>query len=494
MIRPIHLVLLIGITVLFSGWQQTQRPPNVVLIYADDLGYGELGCYGQQKIRTPHLDQLAKEGMRFEQFYAGAPVCAPSRCMLMTGVHSGHSYIRGNYELGQYTDDSEGGQMPLPPNTYTIGHLMQSKNYQTAIIGKWGLGMPTNTGNPNKQGFDYFYGYACQKQAHSHYPTHLWENDHWDTLRNKFVLVHSPLSPSETNPEAFEKFTGKDYAVDKQTEKALKFIELNHKKSFFLYLPFTLPHLSLQVPELSLNEYKGKFEEQIYRGEKSYASTLYPRATYAAMITHLDKQVGLVRTHLKKLGLDDNTLILFTSDNGGTFDVGGAPTRFFESNGKLRGTKGEVFEGGIRVPMIAYWKGHIKAGSTTNTIATQYDIMATLSELTNTKVPKYTDGISFLPTLLGKPQKQHEFLYFEFPESGAKIAVRIGDWKGVKTNLKANPTAKWQLYNLAQDLSETTDLANLHPELLEKMDAIVKENHVSSHIQEWEFINPKWKK
>ena len=471
-----------------------QQKPNVIYIYADDLGYGELGVYGQTKIKTPFLDAMAKEGIRFTQHYTSAPVCAPARCMLMTGVHAGHSYIRGNYELGGFADNKEGGQMPLPENTFTIAKLMKNAGYQTALVGKWGLGMSNSTGNPNQQGFDYAYGFLDQKQAHNLYPTHLWENGKWDTLRNSYQLVHEYQNKKlALDSIDFEKFKGKDYAATKMMEKALGFIEKNKAKPFFLYLPLPLPHLSLQAPEEEIKAYQGKFEETIYTGQKGgYVPTKYPRATYAAMISYLDKQVGRVIATLKKLQIDENTLVIFSSDNGATFDVGGVDTEFFNSVGGLRGRKQDLYEGGIREPMMARWPAKIKAGRLSNHPSAQFDVMATLGELTGQKIPVHTDGISFLPTLLGQKQKTHPFLYFEFPEKSGQVAVRIGNFKGVKSQLKKNKQAPWELFDLANDPSESHDIAKNHPEILKQMDEIVKNQHRPSHIKEWEFIDPKF--
>ncbi|MFV8345859.1 arylsulfatase [Flavobacterium sp. ZB4P13] len=469
-----------------------QQKPNIIYIYADDLGYGELGSYGQQKIKTPNLDKIAKEGIKFTQHYTGAPVCAPARCMLMTGKNSGHSYIRGNYELGGFEDENEGGQMPLPEGTFTIAKLMQQAGYITGAIGKWGLGMSNTTGDPNKQGFDYFYGYLCQKQAHNFYPTHLWENGKWDTLKNPYIQVHKPLA-KDAPDTAFDYFKGKEYSVTKMAEKTLDFIKKNKKKPFFLYLPYTGPHVSLQAPDEAVKEYIGQFEEQPYRGEKGYASTLYPKSTYAAMITYMDEQVGRIMKLLKELGLDENTIVMFSSDNGATFDVGGADTKFFNSVGGLRGRKQDLYEGGIREPFIARWPGKIPAGKVTNHVSAQFDIMATLSEITGVKAWD-NDGISLLPTLIGNDnkQKKHDYLYFEFPEKGGQVAIRIGDWKGVKSNMKKNRNAPWEIYNLLTDEKETTDVATQHPELAKKFEEIVKKEHQSSHIKDWEFIDPKF--
>ncbi|MFV8327536.1 arylsulfatase [Flavobacterium sp. ZS1P14] len=482
------IVLMCLVTAAVFG----QQKPNVIYIYADDMGYGELGAYGQQKIKTPNLDRIAREGMKFTQHYAGAPVCAPSRCMLMTGKNSGHSYIRGNYELGGFEDENEGGQMPLPEGTFTIAKLMKEAGYVTGAIGKWGLGMNNTTGDPNKQGFDYFYGYLCQKQAHNFYPTHLWENGKWDTLKNPYIQVHKPLA-KDAPDTAFDYFKGTAYSVTKMAEKTFDFIKKNRRKPFFLYLPYTGPHVSLQAPEAAVKEYLGQFEEHPYHGENGYAATLYPRATYAAMITYMDKQVGEIMKLLKELGLDENTIVMFSSDNGPTFNAGGADIDFFNSAGGLRGRKQDLYEGGIREPFIARWPGKIPAGKVSNHIAAQFDMMATLAEMTEVKAWD-TDGISFLPTLLGKDnkQQQHDYLYFEFPEKGGQVAVRMGDWKGVKSTMKKNKKAAWEIYNLLMDEKETTDIAGQHLELAKKFEAIVKKEHQPSHIRDWEFIDPKF--
>lgn len=480
------------LTCLISCAVFAQQKPNVIYIYADDLGYGELGAYGQQKIKTPNLDKIAKEGIKFTQHYASAPVCAPSRCMLMTGKNSGHSYIRGNYELGGFEDENEGGQMPLPEGTFTIAKLMKQAGYTTGAIGKWGLGMSTTTGDPNKQGFDYFYGYLDQKQAHNFYPTHLWENGKWDTLKNPYIQVHKPLA-KDAPDSAFDYFKGKEYSVTKMAEKTFDFIKENRKKPFFLYLPYTGPHVSLQAPDEAVKEYLGQFDEKPYRGENGYASALYPRATYAAMITYMDEQVGRIMKLLKELGLDKNTIVMFSSDNGATFKAGGADTEFFNSFGGLRGKKQDLYEGGIREPFIARWPGKIPAGKVTNHISAQFDMMATLSEITGVKAWD-NDGISLLPTLMGNDnkQKKHDYLYFEFPEKGGQVAVRMGDWKGVKSNMKKNKNAPWEIYNLHTDEKETTDVAVQHPELAKKFEEILKKEHQTSHIKDWEFIDPKF--
>ncbi|HEX2846128.1 MAG TPA: arylsulfatase [Chitinophagaceae bacterium] len=472
--------------------KQAGSSPNVILIYADDLGYGELGCYGQQKIKTPNLDRMAKEGMRFTQHYASSPVCAPARAMLMTGKHGGHSYIRGNYELGGFKDEEEGGQMPLPEGVFTLPEMLKNAGYTTGMAGKWGLGMPGTTGSPLLQGFDYYYSVLDQKQAHNFYPTHLWENDKWDTLNNPVINVHQRLDSTKATDADFDYYKGRDYAITKMTEKALGFIDRNKQKPFFLYLPYTLPHLSLQVPDELVQQYIGQFDERPYYGQLGYASHKYPMSAYAAMITYLDVQVGIIMEKIKQLGLDNNTIIMFSSDNGATFN-GSVNTKFFNSAGGLRGLKMDLYEGGVREPFIARWPGIIPAGKTSNLVSAQYDLLATLAELTRQTIPNKTDGISFLQELKGNhaTQKRHEYLYFEYPEKGGQIAIRMGDWKGVRTDVRKNPNALWQLYNLAADRNEATDIATQYPEIVKKFEEIQKREHQHPHIMEWEFIDPK---
>lgn len=492
--RKLKLSLLCFFLSAYSAVAQkpNKKLPNVIYIYADDLGYGELGSYGQEKIETPHLDQLAKEGMRFTQHYTSTPVCAPARCMLLTGKHGGHSYIRGNYELGGFEDDKEGGQMPLHENAFTLGHLFKDAGYATAVIGKWGLGMANTTGSPLKQGFDYFYGYLDQKQAHNYYPTHLWENDQWDTLANSFIDVHRKVDSASATAETFAYYKGKDYAITKMTEKAVSFIRDQRDKPFFLYLPFTIPHVSLQAPEEYIRQYVGKFEESPYYGQKGYAATKYPLSTYAAMISYLDAQVGIVMDELKKMGIDDNTIIMFSSDNGPTFN-GGVNASFFNSTGGLRGLKMDIFEGGIRVPFIARWPGKIDANTLSGLPSVQYDMMATFAELTGQTIPE-TDGISILPTLLGRSteQKQRDFLYFEYHARGGQIAVRMGDWKAIKLDMLNDPESPWMLFDLKTDREESQDMASEHPDIIARARKIVEEQHRPAHIKEWEFIDPKF--
>lgn len=467
-----------------------QQRANVIYIYADDLGYGELGCYGQQKIKTPNLDKLASEGVRFTQHYTSSPVCAPARCMLLTGRHAGHGYIRGNYELGGFADHEEGGQMPLHEGAFTVGKLMKLAGYTTACIGKWGLGMAGGSGDPNRQGFDYFYGYLDQKQAHNHYPTHLWENGKWDSLPNAYVYPHQKLS-EDSRDTAFAKFRGQVHAMDRMGSKALTFIESNRHRPFFLYLPLTAPHLALQAPEDMVNMYRGRFPEKPYFGEKGYTPARYPLATYAAMITALDREVGRVMQKVKELGLDSNTVIMFSSDNGPTFDVGGVDTYFFNSAGGLRGRKQDLYEGGIRVPFLARWPGVISAGRVSGHVSAQYDLMATLAEMVGLQIPS-KDGISFLPELKGDAQMPHQYLYFEFPEKQGQVAIRMGRWKGVRSNMKKDPQAPWEVYDLETDPSEEHDVSAAQSQLVARFSEILNNEHNCSHLREWEFVDPKF--
>lgn len=491
-----HVLTLFGMLAATAGIAQAQqakqpRQPNIIFIYADDLGVGEIGAYGQQKIKTPHLDRLAREGVQFNQFYTSTPVCAPARCMLMTGRHGGHSYIRGNYELGGFSDSLEGGQMPLPEGTVTVAKMLQQAGYATGAIGKWGLGMHYSTGSLNKQGFDYFYGYLDQKQAHNFYPSHLWENSRWDTLNNPPIYVHKRLDPATATDEDFDYFKGKEYAVDAMTGKAVRFISENKSKPFFLYLPYTIPHVSLQAPDAAVRQYIGQFPEKPYYGQQSYAAAKYPLSTYAAMITYLDAQVGIIMEQVKKLGLDENTVIMFSSDNGATFN-GGVDAKFFNSVSGLRGLKMDVYEGGIREPFIARWPGKIPAGTKTDFVGVQYDMMATFAAIAGIAAPE-NDGVSLLPEMTGQrgKQAQRPYIYFEYPEKGGQLAIRMGKWKGVKTGLKKDLHKPWELYDLSADPSETRNVAAQHPELLQQLDAIVKKEHRPAHIKEWEFLDSK---
>ncbi len=472
-----------------QGARQDPAParPNIVFVLADDLGYGELGAYGQRRIRTPTLDRMAAEGMRFTQFYSGSPVCAPSRAAFLTGRHTGHAYVRDNHELGGFLDEEERGQLALPPDHPTLARWLHANGYATAVVGKWGLGGPGSTGVPTKQGFDFFFGYLDQKQAHNYYPTHLWRNEERYPLRNTYFSPHQKLDGDPNDPKAYEKYRGADYSIDFMTREAVAWLRANASKPFFLYFAPTIPHLALQVPEAALKEYEGKFPETPYTGER-YLPQRTPRAAYAAMITYLDAQVGRVLGTLKEIGADERTLVIFTSDNGATFNVGGAPTEFFQSNGTLRGHKQDVYEGGIRVPMIARWPGRIRAGTTSGQVAANWDMWATFADLAGGERPEGTDGISILPTLTGRgTQRQHEALYWEYHSQGGSQAVRMGRWKAVRTNAAKQPDGPIELYDLERDPGETTNLAGANQDVVRRIEAIMKTSHTPSVIPRWNF-------
>ena len=436
------------------------RRPNIVFIIADDLGYGDLGCYGQRKIKTPNLDRMAAAGMRFTNFYCGSPVCAPSRSVLMTSLHSGHGPIRDNKET------KPEGQQPIPANTVTLARLLKNAGYATGLIGKWGLGMFGTSGDPLQHGFDFFFGYNCQRHAHNFYPTYLYRQD------KRFSL------DGNTNG-----VTGKTYSHDLMEKEALDFIRGHQKEPFFLYLPFTIPHLALQIPEKDLEPYKGVFPEMPYDGKKGYQPHPTPRAAYAAMITRLDRSVGQIVDLIRELGLDDDTIFVFTSDNGAVYEgVGGSDPVFFRSNGSLRGYKGSVHEGGIRIPCIVRWTGHFPAGKTSDHVAGFQDFLPTFMEVAGGKTPEKTDGISLLPTLVGKgEQKTHPFLYWEFAAYGGQQGVRMDRWKAVREDMtKGN--MKVELYDLVADPAETTDVAARNPDVMARIERILAAEHVANPV------------
>ncbi len=470
--------------------QNKAARPNIIFIMADDLGYGDIGCYGQKYIKTPNIDRLAEEGIRFINHYSGAPVSAPARCCLMTGMNIGHSFVRDNFEI-KGKSESEAGQMPLPENTETVGRMMKRAGYVTGIIGKWGLGSISSTGAPNKQGFDFFYGYDDQNHAHNHYPSFLWRNDKMEQLRNPAFSVHPKYDPAANHDSLeYKKYLGTDYSLDLMTDEAFRFIAENKKKPFFLYLAFVVPHKALQVPDESLETYRGVFDEKPYTGNQGYTPHPRPWSAYAAMITRMDLKIGTIMKELKEAGLDRNTIVIFTSDNGPA-GGGGTDARFFNSSGGLRGMKGQVFEGGIKEPFVVRWPGKIKPGRVTDHISAHYDLMATLGELTGQQV-RNTDGISYLPILVGRNKRQirHEYLYWEFASGGGQLAVRMGNWKGVKSNLSKDPNAEWAIYDLATDPAESKDLAGQHPELIKEFDEILNKR-TPSHHEPWNFMKGK---
>jgi arylsulfatase len=454
------------------------KHPNIIYILADDLGYNELGCYGQTKIKTPHIDALAESGMRFTQHYSGSSVCAPSRGSLLTGLHTGHAYIRNN---GLFKGSSE-GQRPLKSGTFTLAHLMKKANYATCCVGKWGLGYPGSEGDPLNMGFDHFFGYNCQTHAHNYYPTYLWRN-------TDKIILDNPAFPSKqklpSNVDAYDeknyaKYQGREHSSDLMGKEVLTFIEQHKEEPFFIYYATPIPHVSLQIPDRDLEEYKNLFEEIPYNGKRGYLPHRYPHAAYAAMISHLDRQVGQIVDKLKKEGLYDNTLIIFTSDNGSA-DNGGADLKFFNGVGELNGYKGSFYEGGIRVPMIASWPGHIQAGSLSHHVSAFWDVMPTFAELTGQPMPE-VDGVSYLPSLMGQnnKQKQHDHLYWEL---GKSQAVRMGNWKGIR-KWKDGVPGKTSLYNLESDLGEQNNLASQKPEIVEEIETIM-DSRTPSEVRNW---------
>lgn len=441
-----------------------RRKPNIIFILADDLGYGDLGCYGQKQIKTPNLDRMAAEGMRFTQHYAGSTVCAPSRATLMLGQHTGHLRTSGQRQTLKNEDT-------------TVAEVLKEADYTTSLIGKWHLGNAGSTGIPNKQGFDYFYGYLNAVHAHNYYPEYLWRNQKKVKLEN---VVIRPKKHYDTK-HAGAAIKREEYSNDLFTEQALDFIERSKEKSFFLYLAYTIPHANnewkkalvqndidpskflghgMEVPDYGI--YKDKNWPEVQRG-------------YAAMITRLDSYIGSILEKLKQHGIDEHTIVFFSSDNGPHHEGGNDPD-FFNSNGPLRGIKRDLYEGGIRVPMIARWPGKIKKGTVSNHISGFWDFLPTCAELVEVETQEEIDGISILPTLLGKPEKQkkHEYLYWKFPGQGGKKAVRMGDWKAVRLNVKENPDGTIELYNLKSDIGEKHNLADKHPEIVSKIERYLK--------------------
>ncbi len=451
-----------------------EKQPNVIYILADDLGIGDIGCYGQTKIQTPNLDKLASQGMRFTEHYAGSTVSAPSRSSLMTGLHTGHTPIRGNREM----KDAE-GQNPMPGDTYTIAKMFKDAGYSTGAFGKWGLGYPGSEGDPNMQGFDQFFGYNCQRMAHRYYPTHLWDN------QEKYIL-----EGNDFNNQAI-------YAPDVVHERSLDYIrkQANDSKPFFAYLALIQPHAELLAPEDEILEhYRGKFEETPFihpkagadYGSENFDLSLYcsqpePHATFAAMVSRLDKYVGEVMQTLDELGIADNTIIVFSSDNGPHVE-GGADPDFFNSNASRRGYKRDLTDGGIRTPMLVRWNNKIKAGSTSDHISAFWDIMPTMAQVIGAEAPANTDGISMLNEWLGEDQKEHEYLYWEYTAGKGDMAVRMGDWKAIRTNLHNTTDGPVAIYNIKKDPKELNNVADSHPELVEKAKSIMQKEHTKSEL------------
>lgn len=418
---------------------QSSRKPNIIFVLADDLGYGDLGCYGQQRIQTPNIDRLAAEGMRFTDAYAGSTVCAPSRCCLMTGFHTGHALVRGN------------GNRPPLDDDITVAEVLKKAGYKTGCFGKWALGEAQTPGIPNEQGFDEFFGYYSQTHAHTYYPTHLWRNRTYQLLRDN----------RGARQEA--------YSHDLVTDAAFDWIGQTTGDPFFCYLAYTIPHAD---NELGADTGDG----QPVPDYGPYENEPWPSAEkgFAAMITRMDRDIGRLVDLLKEKGIDQDTLILFSSDNGPHREGGHSPA-FFESQGGLRGIKRDFYEGGIRVPAIARWPGKVKAGVVSEQPWAFWDFLATAADIAGVEAPP-TDGISILPTLLGREQPQHEYLYWEIVIRGAMQAARIGKWKGVRYALD-KPI---EIYDLSQDRAERNNLAAQHPEIVRRVEQVFAEAHVDS--------------
>ncbi|WP_291789426.1 arylsulfatase [Cecembia sp.] len=457
-------IIILSVLTFLASCQSKEKAevliqPNVIFILADDLGYGDLGFLGQEIIETPHLDKLAAEGMFFSNHYSGATVCAPSRSALMTGLHTGHTPVRGNFEM------QPEGQYPLPDSLLTIPKLFKNAGYATGAYGKWGLGFIGTEGDPNHQGIDQFFGYNCQRIAHRYYPEYLWENE------NKVFLPGNDWSQKSI------------YAPEVIHQESLKFIEENAEYPFFMFVPTVMPHAELAAPDGKLLDYYrkkiGEEEPHLARAGSDYGdeafnipgyqSNAYPKASYAAMVALLDSQVGEILAKLDELGLTDSTIIIFTSDNGPHLE-GGNDADFFNSNGVFRGYKRDLYEGGIRVPMIIKWPGVIEPGTKSAHVSAFWDFLPTFADLLGKEIPDFLDGISLLPSIMGDAnQKKHDYLYWEFHELGGRQAIRKEDWKAVKYGVKNNPDEAIELFNLKDDPSESWDIADQHPELVKEM-------------------------
>jgi len=444
-----------------------QSRPNIIYILADDLGYGDVGFNGQSIFKTPNIDRLAADGMVFTQHYSGSTVCAPSRSTLMTGLHTGHTPVRGNKEV------QPEGQYPMPGSTFTLTEMLKGAGYRTGVFGKWGLGYPGSEGDPNMQGVDKFFGYNCQRLAHHYYPYYLWHN------QEKVML------------EGNKGHNQEDYAADFIHDKAMKFIDENQDNPFFLFYASPIPHAELLMPQENIEAFKGAFLPEIqYQGTDSgenyrngpYGSQENCHAAFAAMVTKLDEQVGEIIAKLEELGIAENTLIIFTSDNG-PHKEGGADPDYFNSNGIYKGYKRDLYEGGIHVPMIARWPERIGAGSESSHISAFWDVMPTVAELVGVSISDTLDGISFLPTLTGKgEQEEHDYLYWEFHEKGGRIAARMGKWKGIKYDVQEEPGKPIELYDLSLDPGETRNVASEFPDMVEELTGIMISARTESDV------------
>jgi len=436
---------------------ETGKKPNIVYVLLDDAGYGDLSCYGQTKFQTPNIDRLAAEGLKFTQHYSGSTVCAPTRCVLMTGLHTGHCIVRGNREV------KPEGQYPIPADTVTLPKLLQQAGYATGAFGKWGLGAPGSEGDPVRQGFDTFYGYNCQREAHTYYPDHLWSNEQRIEL------------------------DGKTYSHDIIMEQAFEFVRKHKAGPFFCFLPVTIPHAAMHAPESYVAPFRKafpQFEEKVGKYKGPHVKN--PIAAFAGMMTKVDEDMGRLLALLKELNIDENTIVMFSSDNGPHTEGGHDPV-FFDSNGPLKGFKRDLYEGGIRAPFLVRWPGKIAADTRTDLISAHWDIVPTLCDLAAVKSPPECDGISLLPTLLGDTgkQKKHEYLYWEFYERGGKKAARFGPWKAVQLNVHKNDDSPIEIYNLENDVAEKHNLASEKPKLVAQAKRIFADAHQDSEY--WRF-------
>ncbi len=446
---------------------EIKNKPNIIYILADDLGYGDLGFNGQTKFSTPNIDKLAEEGMVFTNHYSGSTVCAPSRSAIMTGQHTGHTPVRGNKEI------KPEGQWPLPDSSLTIAELLKDAGYVTGGFGKWGLGFPGSEGDANNQGFDQFMGYNCQRLGHHYYPYYLRIN------QEKFIL--------EGNADG----ENVDYAPDIIHKHAIDFIENNKDTTFFMYYPSIIPHAELFAKEEYMEKYRGKLDpEKSYVGpdegegfrQGKYGSQAEAHAAFAAMINILDDQVGEIVQKLRDLGIDKNTLIIFSSDNGPHQEAGADPD-FFDSNGIFKGYKRDLYEGGIHVPMIAWWPEKVEAGTSSDHISAFWDMLPTFAEIAGVESPQNIDGISILPSLLGQDNmKKHEYLYWEFHEKGGRVAIRKNNGKGIRYNVLKNPDSPIELYDLSEDPGENFNIAHDFPDVARELDSLLSTARTESEI------------
>ncbi len=452
--------IFIGMACVFlvlEGVSSAQSPdaarPNIIWVMADDLGYGDLSCYGQERFSTPNIDRMAAEGMRFLQHYAGSTVCAPSRSALMTGQHTGHTRVRGNSP-----------RTPLRPEDVTVAEVLRGAGYATACIGKWGIGEPGTTGLPTRQGFDYFFGYLNQTNAQFYYPPFLWRNE------TRVILKGN-------DPEA----QVGQYSHDLITQEALDFVSRQDEQPFFLYLAYTIPHAELAAPEDSMAAFRGNFDPEPAHVDRHYGDQPTPRAAHAAMVSRMDRDVGRLLDLLRERGIAENTIVFFTSDNG-PHKEGGHDPEFFDSNGPLRGLKRDLYEGGIRVPMIAWWPGKVAAGTVSDHVSAFWDFLPTCAELAGVENVAGVDGLSMAPTLLGEVERQaeHEYLYWEFYEQGGKQALRWGDWKGVRLDVRRDREGPIELYDLSEDLGESNDVASQHPRVVKRIEQMMREARTKS--------------